>query len=86
VDSTHSARQHRVQLVPPAAPGDPILLALGFALAHRAMDTAIAGTSDPEHMMANIRMAEERLLLAEEAVRELQHCFDELGGGWPQET
>jgi aryl-alcohol dehydrogenase-like predicted oxidoreductase len=70
----------------PGAPGDPILLALGFVLAHKAVDTAIVGTTDPAHMQANIRLVEERLPLAEEAVQELQCRFDDLGRNWPQET
>jgi aryl-alcohol dehydrogenase-like predicted oxidoreductase len=70
----------------PGAPDDPILLALGFVLAHTPVDTAIVGTRDPEHMRANIRMVEERLPLAEEAVQALQRRFDELGERWPQET
>jgi aryl-alcohol dehydrogenase-like predicted oxidoreductase len=70
----------------PGAPDDPILLALGFALAHEAVDTAIAGTRDPAHMQANIRLVEEKLPLTEEAVQELQRRFDELGRSWSQET
>jgi hypothetical protein len=67
------------------APDDRILLALGFALAHGAVDTAITGTSDPEHMQANIRSVEEALPIAAEAVAELQRRFDRLGADWRQE-
>lgn len=70
----------------PEAADDPILLALGFVLAHEAVDTAIVGTSDPEHMKANIRMAEQQLPISEEAVQELQRRFDSLGSSWSQET
>jgi aryl-alcohol dehydrogenase-like predicted oxidoreductase len=70
----------------PEAPGDPILLALGFTLAHQAVDTAIVGTSNAEHMQANIRLVEEELPIAETAVEELQRRFDELDTGWSQET
>jgi aryl-alcohol dehydrogenase-like predicted oxidoreductase len=69
----------------PGAPDDPILLALGFVLAHQAVDTAIVGTSDPEHMEANIRLIEEELPIAGEVVEELHRRFDELGEGWSQE-
>jgi aryl-alcohol dehydrogenase-like predicted oxidoreductase len=69
----------------PGAPDDPILLALGFVLAHEAVDTAIVGTSDPEHMEANIRLIEEELPIAGEVVEELHRRFDELGEGWSQE-
>jgi aryl-alcohol dehydrogenase-like predicted oxidoreductase len=69
----------------PGAPDDPILLALGFVLAHEAVDTAIVGTSDPEHMEANIRLIEEELPIAEEVVKELHRRFAELGEDWSQE-
>jgi aryl-alcohol dehydrogenase-like predicted oxidoreductase len=69
----------------PGAPGDPILLALGFTLAHDAVDAAIVGTSDPEHMRSNIRWMELELPIASEAVRELERRFNEFGSGWLQE-
>jgi aryl-alcohol dehydrogenase-like predicted oxidoreductase len=70
----------------PADPENPIVLALGFVLGHDAVDTAIVGTSNPEHMESNIRWVEEVLPIAEEAVSELQQRFDEEGQGWDQET
>jgi hypothetical protein len=70
----------------PEATDDPILLALGFVLAHKAVDTAIVGTSDPEHMKANVRMAERQLPISEGAVQELQRRFEEMGSSWSQET
>mgnify|MGYP001111618563 CR=1 FL=1 len=70
----------------PGDSGDPIVLALGFVLAHEAVDTAIVGTSDRDHMAANIRWVEEELPIAEDAVAELQQRFDEAGQGWDQET
>ena len=73
-----------VELGPvPGAPDDPIELALGFVLAHPEVDTAILGTSNPAHMLANIDIAEKRLPLPEEAVEELHRRFDQLGTDWP---
>ncbi|MGD2047861.1 MAG: aldo/keto reductase [Chloroflexota bacterium] len=68
----------------PSAPDDPILLALGFTLAHDAVDTAIVGTADPAHMKENLRLVKQGLPIAKEAVKELQHRFDQHGLGWPQ--
>jgi aryl-alcohol dehydrogenase-like predicted oxidoreductase len=88
--SSYAAEYHRrsqimAQKGPiPGAPKDPILLALGFTLAHPAIDTAIIGTSDIEHMKVNIRLVEQALPIAGEAVQELQRRFDELGAGWSQ--
>jgi aryl-alcohol dehydrogenase-like predicted oxidoreductase len=88
--SSYAAEYHRrAQIIAEkgpisGAPDDPILLALGFTLAHEAIDTAIIGTSDPEHMKANIRLVEQALPIAGEAVQELQRRFDELGVGWSQ--
>jgi hypothetical protein len=62
----------------PEAPGDPILLALGFTLAYEAVDTAIVGTKNPDHVQANIEMVEHALPIAREAVDELQRRYDEL--------
>ena len=67
------------------APEDGILLALGFTLAHDAVDTAIVGTSNPEHLQANIRMVEQELPLPAEVVEELQARFEEVGMEWDQE-
>ena len=62
----------------PAAPRDPILLALGFALAHAEINTAIVGTGNPEHMRANIRRVEDELPLPPAVVAELHRRFEEL--------
>jgi len=63
----------------PGSPGDPILLALGFVMAHNEVDTAIVGTSDPAHMKANIKLVETKLPLPEETIQELHRRFDALG-------
>ena len=70
----------------PGEPDDRTLTALGFALAHPAVDTAILGTANPDHMMANIAMVETKLPIASEVVEELQRRFDELGADWRGRT
>ena len=65
----------------PQAPEDPILLALGFVLAHPEIDTAIVGTANPQHMEANIARVENELPIPAEAVRELHRRFDEMARG-----
>ncbi len=70
--------------LPPEAPDNPILLALGFTLAHDEVDTAIVGTKNPDHLRGNIHWVEEELPLAPEVVEELHRRFDELGGDWEQ--
>jgi aryl-alcohol dehydrogenase-like predicted oxidoreductase len=83
----HRRAQIMIQEGPiPDVPDDPILLALGFVLAHEAVDTAIVGTRDPEHMQANIRVVDEELPIAEAAVEEIRRRFEELGTGWSQQT
>jgi aryl-alcohol dehydrogenase-like predicted oxidoreductase len=62
----------------PHAPEDPILLALGFVLAHPEIDTAIVGTASSAHMKANIALVENELPIPGEVVRELHRRFDEL--------
>jgi len=62
----------------PQAPEDPILLALGFVLAHPEIDTAIVGTANPAHMKANIARVENELPIQAEVVRELHRRFDQM--------
>jgi aryl-alcohol dehydrogenase-like predicted oxidoreductase len=62
----------------PGAPEDRIALSLGFTLAHDDVDTAIVGTSDPEHMRGNIARVENELPIPDEVVEELHRRFDEL--------
>ncbi len=66
------------------APANRILLALGFTLAHDAVDTAIVGTQNPAHMRANLRWVEEDLPIDPAAVAELHRRFDEVGRDWVQ--
>ena len=65
------------------APDDAIEMALGFVLAHDAVDTAIVGTRNPDHMLANIETVEKRLPLDEAVVAELDRRFDHVGKDWP---
>jgi aryl-alcohol dehydrogenase-like predicted oxidoreductase len=70
----------------PLAPENGILLALGFVLAHEAVDTAIIGTRNPQHMQANVAWAETALPIASEAVEELRHRFESVDRDWIQRT
>lgn len=67
----------------PGAPDDPIELALGFALAHPTVATAIVGTRDPAHMRANVEIANNKLPLAQSVVEELHRRYDRIGRNWP---
>ncbi|MFZ6028652.1 MAG: aldo/keto reductase [Chloroflexota bacterium] len=69
----------------PGAPDDDILLALGFTLDHEAVDTAIVGTTNPDHLKANISMVEEKLPLPRETVMALYSRFDRLDANWAQQ-
>ena len=64
------------------APDDPVELALGFVLAHEQVDTAIVGTRNPAHMLANVRTVEERLPLDGAVLDELRRRYDEVGREW----
>ena len=63
----------------PGMPENSILLALGFILAHPEVDTAIVGTTNPEHMRSNIGLVENELPISSEVVRELHRRFEYLG-------
>jgi len=62
----------------PAMPDSGILLALGFAFAHEAVDTFIVGTQNPKHMQANIDWVNAALPIADAPVLELRRRFDQL--------
>jgi hypothetical protein len=68
----------------PKAPDHRILLALGFTLAHDAIDTVIVGTRNPRHMQMNVEWVENDLPLASDTIEELHRRFDELGEDWVQ--
>jgi aryl-alcohol dehydrogenase-like predicted oxidoreductase len=46
------------------------------------MHTAIVGTRDPEHMLANIDAVETQLPLADETVADLHERYDRIGREW----
>jgi hypothetical protein len=90
-DTTPSSYRQRAQKmeregVIRGAPDDPILLALGFTLAHEAIDTAIVGTKNPDHLRANVEMVGQKLPIAGEAVEALHERYDRLADGWRQES
>jgi len=68
----------------PSAPDDGILLAIGFVFAHPEVDTAIVGTRNPSHMLADIQLVEKGLPIHHEAVEELRHRFDQMEDQWVQ--
>jgi aryl-alcohol dehydrogenase-like predicted oxidoreductase len=63
-------------------PSDPVVLALGFALAHEDVHTGIVGTGSPAHMLANIDTVERGPAVPEGVVTELRRRFDQLGKDW----
>ena len=65
-----------------AEPDNHIETALGFVLAHEQVDTAIVGTRNPAHMLANVRTVEERLPLDGAVLDELRRRYDEVGREW----
>ena len=80
------SRAQQMQKLGPVsgAPDHRILLALGFTLAHEAVDTAIVGTRNPAHMQANIKWVASELPIAAEAVEILRNRFDQVEQDWVQ--
>jgi aryl-alcohol dehydrogenase-like predicted oxidoreductase len=84
---TNAERFRRAKLMQeegpiPGAPEDHVALALGYALAHEDVHTAILGTRSPEHMLSNIEIANAPPL-SPETVEELHRRHDRLGKDWP---
>ncbi|MBN2003787.1 MAG: aldo/keto reductase [Anaerolineae bacterium] len=69
----------------PDAPENRILLALGFAFAHGAVDTFIIGTQNPAHLLSNIAMAESQLPISPKVVQDLRRRFEQLAAADPFE-
>lgn len=68
----------------PGAPADPVLLALGFTMAHDGFDVALIGTTNTEHLLSNLALFETKLPIPQLAVQELYRRFDTIGGDWEQ--
>ena len=68
----------------PGAPGDGVLLALGFTLTRPEVDVAIVGTLSPDHMASNLELVERGPSIDAATVDELYRRFDRLGGEWEQ--
>ena len=62
---------------------DRILIALGFTFAHDAVDVAIVGTRNPDHMRANIELLD-KLPLDSHVIDALHRRFEEVGMEWEQ--
>ena len=60
------------------APDNGVLLALGFTLAHDAVDTCIVGTRNPDHLLQNIEWVQSVLPLSASVVEELHRRFEAL--------
>ena len=65
---------------------DRILLALGFTFAHDAVDVAIVGTRNPDHMRSNIRAVETDLPIDGDVVAALHARYEQIGMAWPQRS
>ena len=63
-------------------PANRILVALGFVMAHEAIDTAIVGTHNPQHMQMNMDWLANALPISANIVSELQQRFDDLDKDW----
>ena len=68
----------------PEAPANCIWLALGFTLAHDAVDTAIVGRRSPVHMQSNIDWLNSLPPLSPQTVDELHRRFEAQDDGWIQ--
>ena len=59
---------------------------MGFVLARPEIDTIIVGTHNPDHVVSNVKLVENDLPIAGEAVADLYQRFDRLGADWRQRT
>lgn len=84
-DYVSRARAIREEGPIPDEPDDPILASLGFTLQHPAVDVAIVGTRNKDHVLENAALLE-RLPIEDGFVDELHRRFDSMGRDWDQKT
>ena len=70
----------------PGEPGDPIIAAMGFTLAHPEIHVAIIGTKSPRHMVSNIETLDDALAIDGAFVDALHERFAGLDDDWRQLT
>lgn len=70
---------------PEGAPEDPIELSLRFTLSQDAIDTAIVGTTNPEHARKNVELAGKGPL-SQTVLDSFYEQFDQLGEEWDPRT
>jgi aryl-alcohol dehydrogenase-like predicted oxidoreductase len=71
--------------IPDGAPEDPIELSLRFTLSQDAIDTAIVGTTNPDHARDNLELTEKGPL-ANAVLDSFYSQFDALGAEWNPQT
>lgn len=86
--SYHQKYLERAQVMsalgPIAGEADSIKFAMGFTFAHKEVDTAIIGTTNPAHLLANIALLDEGVSMESGAMDTLTQRFTILGEDWPQ--
>ena len=68
----------------PDEPEERIQTALGFVMAHEAVDVAIVGTQSRHHLASNVEMIDSRLPLPAATIEALHDRYDRLGEAWEQ--
>ncbi len=71
--------------IPEGAPEDPIELSLRFTLSQDAIDTAIVGTTNPDHARDNLELTAKGPL-ADAVLDSFYSQFDALGADWNPQT
>ena len=67
-------------------PDDPLMLTMGFTLAHPNVDVAIVGSHNPDHIRSNIELIENQLPIQDSVVQELYRRFERIEDDWRQLT
>ena len=68
------------------SPDERFVLSIGFVLGHEEIDTAIIGTSNPEHLIENVKVIENKLPISNSTILDLHRRFDNEGKNWKQLT
>ena len=65
-------------------PENSIELALGYILSEKLVNSAIVGTKNDKHLLANINLVKNGINLDKNLINQIKSRFDKLGDKWDQ--
>ena len=85
-DDSYKERANEIISLGPLTnePENSIELALGYILSEKLVNSAIVGTKNDKHLLANINLVKNGINLDKNLINEIKSRFDKLGDKWAQ--